>query len=238
MRTCIGLLAVLAAGCLGVRHEGATRPEPGTSARGAASAPTAACASLVTNQAPEFTAEAVMPDNSFGKLTLSEFRGKYVILLFYPMDFTFVCPTEIIAFDDKLDEFKKRDCEVIGVSVDSRFTHLAWKNTPRDKGGVGPVKFPLVADMTKQISEAYGVLHDRSVALRGLFLIDRNGKVRHALVNDLALGRSVDEALRMLDALVFVETHGDEVCPANWRPGQKTVKTTFDGIADYLKDKK
>ncbi|HAK93660.1 MAG TPA: thioredoxin peroxidase [Planctomycetes bacterium] len=198
----------------------------------------AARPALVTSDAPDFTADAVMPDNSFGTLALSAFRGKYVLLFFYPMDFTFVCPTEIIAFDDKLDEFTQRDCAVIGASVDSHFTHLAWKNTPRDKGGVGPVKYPLVADITKQIAESYGILYNKSVALRGLFLIDRKGRIRHALVNDLPLGRSVDEALRTLDALIFVETHGDEVCPANWRPGQKTVKTTFDGIADYLKEKK
>jgi peroxiredoxin (alkyl hydroperoxide reductase subunit C) len=242
MKTFMCVVAAMAASCIGV--ENTTRSDPlATPQRAAAfaQAPVAtamARPSLVTAEAPDFSADAVMPDNSFGTLTLSEFRGKYVILLFYPMDFTFVCPTEIIAFDEKLDEFKKRNCEVIAVSVDSRFTHLAWKNMPRDKGGVGPVKYPLVADLTKQIAESYGVLFNRSVALRGLFLLDQKGKVRHALVNDLPLGRSVDEALRMLDALAFVETHGDEVCPANWRPGQKTVKTTFDGIADYLKDKK
>ena len=189
---------------------------------------------LVTQPAPEFKAQTVLPDNSFAEKTLSELRGKkYAVLFFYPLDFTFVCPSEIIAFDKKLDEFKKRDCEVIGVSVDSHFTHLAWKNTERDKGGIGQVKFPLVADLTKQIAESYGVLVNGAVALRGLFLIDKAGVVRHALINDLPLGRNVDEALRILDALQFHEKHG-EVCPANWRQGEEGLKPTADGVASYL----
>lgn len=189
---------------------------------------------LVTQPAPEFKAQTVLPDNSFAEKTLSELRGKkYAVLFFYPLDFTFVCPSEIIAFDKKLDEFKKRDCEVIGVSVDSHFTHLAWKNTERDKGGIGQVKFPLVADLTKQIAESYGVLVNGAVALRGLFLIDKAGVVRHALINDLPLGRNVDEALRILDALQFHEKHG-EVCPANWRQGEEGMKPTADGVASYL----
>lgn len=188
---------------------------------------------LVTKEAPDFTAQAVMADNSFAELTLSSYRGKYVILFFYPLDFTFVCPSEIIAFDAALAKFEAKDAVVIGVSVDSHFTHLAWKNTPRDQGGIGPIKYPLVADLNKSISRDYGVLFDESVALRGLFLIDKEGIVRHALVNDLPLGRSVDEALRILDALRFHEEHG-EVCPANWREGEAAMKPTAEGVAKYL----
>ena len=188
---------------------------------------------LVTKEAPDFTAQAVMADNSFAELTLSSYRGKYVILFFYPLDFTFVCPSEIIAFDAALAKFEAKDARVIGVSVDSHFTHLAWKNTPRDQGGIGPIKYPLVADLNKNISRDYGVLSDESVALRGLFLIDKGGIVRHALVNDLPLGRSVDEALRILDAVRFHEEHG-EVCPANWREGEEAMKPTAEGVAKYL----
>ena len=158
---------------------------------------------LVTKQAPDFSAQAVMPDNSFAELTLSSYRGKYVVLFFYPLDFTFVCPSEIIAFDKALAKFEEKGAQVIGVSVDSHFTHLAWKNTPRDQGGIGQVGYPLVADLSKKISKKYGVLFGKEVALRGLFLIDKEGVVRHSLVNDLPLGRSVDEALRVLDALQF-----------------------------------
>jgi peroxiredoxin (alkyl hydroperoxide reductase subunit C) len=188
---------------------------------------------LVTQEAPDFTADAVLPNNDFGPVTLSKLRGKYVVLFFYPLDFTFVCPSEIIAFDKKLDEFKKRNCEVIAVSVDSKFSHFAWKNTPRDKGGIGNVQFPVVADLSKNIARAYGVLFGDSVALRGLFLIDKEGTVRHATINDLPLGRNVDEALRMLDALQFHEKHG-EVCPANWKPGEEAMKPTAQGVASYL----
>ncbi len=188
---------------------------------------------LVTKEAPDFTAQAVAPDNSFEELTLSSYRGKYVVLFFYPLDFTFVCPSEIIAFDKSLDQFKKRKTEVIGVSVDSHFTHLAWKNTPRDKGGIGNIQYPLVSDLDRSIAEKYGILFNNSLALRGLFLIDKEGIVRHALVNDLPLGRSVDEALRVVDALQFTEKHG-EVCPANWREGEEGMKPTADGVADYL----
>lgn len=188
---------------------------------------------LVTEQAPDFTAQAVMPNNEFGELTLSKLRGKYVVLFFYPLDFTFVCPSEIIAFDKALPKFKEKNAEVIGVSVDSHFTHLAWKNTPRQKGGIGNVQYPLVADITKEIARSYGVLFNESVALRGLFLIDKEGLVRHALINDLPLGRNVDEALRMLEALQFTEKHG-EVCPANWRQGEEAMKPTAEGVASYL----
>src|SRR5271156_4833957 len=159
-----------------------------------------------------------------GEIKLSQFKGKYVCLFFYPLDFTFVCPTEIIAFSEKAGEFEKRNCQLLGCSIDSHFTHLAWIKTPRVDGGLGPLKYPLVADLTKQISKDYGVLlEDGSVALRGLFLIDTKGIVRHLLINDLPLGRSTEEALRVLDALQFVEKHG-EVCPANWKPGSLTMK--------------
>lgn len=191
-------------------------------------------AALVTQQAPDFTAQTVMPDNSIVEKSLSDLRGgKYAVLFFYPLDFTFVCPSEIIAFDKKLDEFKKRDCVVIGASVDSHYTHLAWKNTPRDQGGIGNVQFPLVADLSKDIAEDYGVLVEGTVALRGLFLIDREGVVRHCVINDLPLGRNVDEAIRMVDALQFTEQHG-EVCPANWHPGEEGMDASPEGVAKYL----
>lgn len=189
--------------------------------------------SLVTKQAPDFTAQAVLPDNSFGEVNLASYRGKYVILFFYPLDFTFVCPSEIIAFDKVLPEFRKRNAEVIGVSVDSHYTHHAWRRTPRDHGGIGEVGFPLVSDLSKNISRSYGVLTDDSVALRGLFLIDKEGIIRHELINDLSLGRSVDEAIRMLDALQFTEKYGD-VCPANWHAGDEAMKPTAEGVAEYL----
>ncbi len=188
---------------------------------------------LVTKEAPDFTAQAVLPDNSIGEFKLSSLRGKYVILFFYPLNFTFVCPSEIIAFNKKLDEFKKRNCEIVGVSVDSQFSHFAWKNLEPRQGGIGNVQFPLVADITKSISRSYGVLFDEAVSLRGLFLIDRKGVVRHSVINDLPLGRNVDEALRMVDALAFFETHG-EVCPANWRPGEDGMKADAKGVAEYL----
>jgi peroxiredoxin (alkyl hydroperoxide reductase subunit C) len=188
---------------------------------------------LVTKPAPDFTAKAVLPDNTIADLTLSSYRGKYVVLFFYPLDFTFVCPSEILAFDRKVKEFQARNTALIGVSVDSQFTHYAWRQTPVDKGGIGAISYPLVADLDKNIARAYGVLLTEAVALRGLFLIDTQGVVRHALVNDLPLGRSVDEALRLVDALQFHEEHG-EVCPANWKQGEQGMKPTADGVADYL----
>jgi len=188
---------------------------------------------LVTKEAPNFKAQAVLDNNSIEELELSSYRGKYVVLFFYPLDFTFVCPSEIIAFDKKLDAFKEKGAEVIGVSVDSQFSHYAWKNTPVAEGGIGPVRFPLVADLSKNIARDYGVLFDESVALRGLFLIDKEGIVRHSVVNDLPLGRNVDEAIRMLDALQFTEAHG-EVCPANWNAGDEGMAPTADGVASYL----
>ncbi len=188
---------------------------------------------LVTQEAPDFTAEAVMPDNSFGTITLSAFRDKYVLLFFYPLDFTFVCPSEILAFNKKAKQFKEKNCELIGVSVDSKFTHLAWKNTAIEDGGIGKIHYPLVQDLNKEIAKSYGIMFNGSVALRGLFLIDTKGVVRHALINDLPLGRNVDEALRMVDALQFHETHGD-VCPANWKHGDEAMKPTAAGVASYL----
>ena len=174
-----------------------------------------------------------MPNNSFDTLSLSQYRGQYVLLFFYPLDFTFVCPSEIIAFDKSLKQFEEKNTAVIGVSVDSHFTHLAWKNTPRDQGGIGQVQFPLVADLGKKIAADYGVLFNDEIALRGLFIIDKEGIVRHALVNDLPLGRSVEEALRVLDALQFTEEYG-EVCPANWHKGEEAMKPTSEGVAEYL----
>jgi peroxiredoxin 2/4 len=188
---------------------------------------------LVTKEAPDFCAQAVLANNSFETISLSSYRGQYVLLFFYPLDFTFVCPSEIIAFDKAVKQFEEKNTAVIGVSVDSHFTHLAWKNTPRDQGGIGQVQFPLVADLGKKISADYGVLFNDEIALRGLFIIDKEGIVRHALVNDLPLGRSVDEALRVLDALQFTEEHG-EVCPANWRKGEEAMKPTTEGVAEYL----
>ncbi len=189
---------------------------------------------LVTNEAPDFTATAVMPDNTFNEeFKLSDLRGKYVVLYFYPLDFTFVCPSEILAFNKALDEFKKRNCEVVGISIDSHFSHLAWKNTPVDQGGIGNVQYPLVADLDKKICKAYGVLFNKAIALRGLFLIDKDGVIRSQVVNDLPLGRSVEESLRVLDALQFTEEHG-EVCPANWKKGDDAMTPTAEGVAEYL----
>jgi peroxiredoxin (alkyl hydroperoxide reductase subunit C) len=189
---------------------------------------------LVTKQAPDFTATAVMPDNSMKPdFKLSDYRGKYVILFFYPLDFTFVCPSEILAFDKALAAFKAKNCEIIGVSIDSQFSHWAWKNTPVKQGGIGDIQYPLVADLDKSISRQYGVLLDAGIALRGSFLIDREGTVRHAVVNDLPLGRNIDEALRMVDALQFHEQHGD-VCPANWTEGKEAMTPTAAGVAEYL----
>jgi len=188
---------------------------------------------LVTKPAPDFTAQAVMPDNTFESLTLSAYRGRYVVLFFYPLDFTFVCPSEIIAFNKALAKFNAKHAEVIGVSVDSHFTHLAWKNTAVTDGGIGQIRYPLVSDLNKSITRDYGILFDESIALRGLFLIDTEGIVRHALVNDLPLGRSVDEVLRLLDALQFTEQHG-EVCPANWKAGDEAMTPTSEGVAGYL----
>ncbi|MDA8225413.1 MAG: peroxiredoxin [Betaproteobacteria bacterium] len=189
---------------------------------------------LVCKPAPDFTATAVLGNNEIKDITFSEFtKGKYVVMFFYPLDFTFVCPSELIAFDHRLAEFSKRGVEVIGVSIDSQFTHLAWKNTPVNKGGIGQVKYTLVADVKHEICRAYDVELDGGVALRGSFLIDRSGIVRHQVVNDLPLGRNVDEMLRMIDALQFTEEHG-EVCPAGWHKGEAGMNASPEGVADYL----
>tara|TARA_R110002050_G_scaffold70425_2_gene151802 strand:- start:27802 stop:28404 length:603 start_codon:yes stop_codon:yes gene_type:complete len=190
---------------------------------------------LVGKVAPDFTAPAVMGDNSINESfnLKSYLNGRIGVIFFYPLDFTFVCPSEIIAFANRLKDFHARDVEVVGISVDSHFTHLAWKNTPVEKGGIGDIQFPLVADLTKQIARDYDVLVDESVAFRGTFLIDEKGVVRHQVVNDLPLGRNVDEAIRMVDALKFHEEHG-EVCPAGWNKGNDGMKATSEGVATYL----
>lgn len=191
---------------------------------------------LVGRKAPDFTAPAVLGDGSI----VDEFhfagatKNKYAVVFFYPLDFTFVCPSELIAFDHRLEEFKKRNCEVIGVSIDSHFTHNAWRNTPVNQGGIGQVGYTLVADMTHNICKSFDVeTPDGAVAFRGSFLIDRHGVVRHQIVNDLPLGRDIDEMLRMVDALQFFEEHG-EVCPAGWKKGEAGMKASAKGVADYL----
>jgi len=186
----------------------------------------------VQKEAPDFTADAVVNED-FKSVKLSDYRGKYVILFFYPLDFTFVCPTEIVAFSDRIGEFHKRGAEVIGCSVDSKFSHLAWVQTPRSQGGLGGLKYPLVSDLTKKISQDYGVLLDGGIALRGTFLIDKQGVIRAMTVHDLPLGRSVDEALRVLDALQFFEKNG-EVCPADWKPGAATIKPGVKESKEYF----
>jgi alkyl hydroperoxide reductase subunit AhpC len=188
-------------------------------------------AAVVQKEAPDFTATAVVHDE-FRTVKLSDYRGKYVVLYFYPLDFTFVCPTEIIAFSDRIVEFERRNAVVLGASIDSQFAHLAWIKQPRSQGGLGGLKYPLIADLTKSISRDYGVLvADGAVALRGLFLIDKAGIIRHATINDLPLGRNVDEVLRVLDALQHFEQHG-EVCPANWKKGDPALDPKKAG--DYF----
>ena len=191
---------------------------------------------LVGRKAPDFTTQAVLTDDSIvGDYNFTDARnGKYAVVFFYPLDFTFVCPSELIAFDHRIKEFEQRGVVVIGVSIDSHFTHNAWRNTPINEGGIGPVKYPLVADMTHSICKDYDVeTPDGAVAFRGSFLIDKAGVVRHQVVNDLPLGRNIDEMLRMIDALQFTEEHG-EVCPAGWHEGDKGMVATPDGVADYL----
>lgn len=189
---------------------------------------------LVGKTAPDFTATAVLGNNEITDITFSKVtKGKYAVVFFYPLDFTFVCPSELIAFNHRLDEFKKRNVEVLGVSIDSQFSHLAWKNTSVDKGGIGNVGYTLVADVKHEICKAYDVESDGGVAFRGSFLIDRAGVVRHQVVNDLPLGRNIDEMLRMVDALQFTEEHG-EVCPAGWNKGKAGMNATPEGVAKYL----
>lgn len=188
---------------------------------------------LVGRQAPNFKAEAVV-NGDFQDIQLSDYIGKkYVVLFFYPLDFTFVCPTELHAFQSRLEDFKKRDVELIGCSIDSKFSHFAWLNTKKDQGGIEGVKYPLVSDIHRTIARDYDVLSDDGVAFRGLFLIDKQGLVRHQLVNDLPLGRNVDEAIRLVDALQHNEKHG-EVCPANWTEGKEAIKTTKESVSAYL----
>jgi peroxiredoxin (alkyl hydroperoxide reductase subunit C) len=190
---------------------------------------------IVTNKAPDFTATAVLGDNQIVEdFNLYENLGeKGAVLFFYPLDFTFVCPSELIAFDHRLKEFQDRGINVIGCSIDSQFSHFAWKNTPINEGGIGQVKYPLVADLNKQIARDFDVLLNDSVALRGSFLIDADGTVRHAVVNDLPLGRNIDEMLRMIDAMLFTNEYG-EVCPAGWQKGDEGMKADTEGVAEYL----
>jgi peroxiredoxin (alkyl hydroperoxide reductase subunit C) len=189
---------------------------------------------LVTQPAPDFTAAAVLPDGSIKEdFKLSDLRGKYVVLFFYPLDFTFVCPSEIIAHDHRVTQFKELGVEVVGVSIDSQFSHFAWRETPVEKGGIGRVGFPLVADVKHEITKAYGIEHPAGVALRASFLIDKAGIVQAQIVNNLPLGREVDEMVRLVEALQFTEQYG-EVCPAGWKKGQKGMKPTAAGVASYL----
>ena len=190
---------------------------------------------LVTNKAPDFTATTVMGNNEIKEdFNLYENFGENgTVLFFYPLDFTFVCPSEIIAFDHRLAEFHDRGINLIGVSVDSQFSHFAWKETPVNKGGIGQIKYPLVADLTKDIAKSYDVLLDGGVALRGSFLIDKDGTVRHAVINDLPLGRNIDEMIRMVDAMLFTNEHG-EVCAAGWNKGDEGMKADTKGVAEYL----
>ena len=190
---------------------------------------------LVCRKAPDFKAAAVMPDGSIKEdFSLSDYAGQYVVLFFYPMDFTFVCPSEILAHNSRVEALKERGVQVVGVSIDSQFTHSAWRNTPVNKGGIGEVQFPLVADVKHDICQAYGVEHpEAGVALRGSFLIDKNGVIQHAVVNNLPLGRNIDEMVRMVDALQFHEEHG-EVCPAGWEKGKEGMKPSAEGVASYL----
>ncbi|MGH8658972.1 MAG: peroxiredoxin [Gammaproteobacteria bacterium] len=189
---------------------------------------------LVNQKAPDFTAPAVMPDGSIKpELKLADYRSSYVVLIFYPLDFTFVCPSEIIAHSNRLGRFAEFGVQLIGVSIDSQFTHLAWRETPVEEGGIGRIRFPLVADVNHGIVKAYGIEHPDGVALRASFLIDRQGMVQHQVVNNLPLGRDVEEMLRMVEALQFTEQHG-EVCPAGWRKGERGMQPSPQGVADFL----
>jgi alkyl hydroperoxide reductase subunit AhpC len=188
---------------------------------------------LVQKAAPDFKATA-MVNGEFRDVKLSDYRGKGVVLFFYPLDFTFVCPTELLAFNDRLDEFRKLNVEVLAASIDSHYTHLAWWNTPRAEGGIQGVRYPILSDMAKRLSTDYGVLTDDGVALRGLFILDEKHTVRHVTLNDLSIGRSVDEVLRVVQAIQFVDKHG-EVCPANWKPGGDTMKADPKAAKEYFR---
>ena len=208
---------------------------------------------IVTKPAPEFKTQAVMPDNSIQEVKLSDYKGKKVVLFFYPLDFTFVCPTELLAFDKRLSEFESRGVQVLGCSVDSRWSHLAWKNTDVNKGGIGNVQYPILQDLDKSIARSFDVLVGSTpatvytqdtevdttvgggVALRASFLIDEEGIVRHAVINDLPLGRNIDEMIRMVDALTHHQKHG-EVCPAGWKDGDNAMEESPDGVSSYLSD--
>jgi len=190
-------------------------------------------AAFVTQPAPDFKAEALVNGQFAADFTLSQFLGKKVVLFFYPLDFTFVCPTEILAFSDAIGEFEARNTQVIGVSVDSKFSHLAWASTERSQGGIKGVSFPLVSDLNKTIATEYGVLLGAGIALRGLFIVDEKGVLKHITVNDNSLGRNVEEVLRVLDAVDFTAQHG-EVCPANWKKGEKAMKATSEGLKAYV----
>jgi len=191
---------------------------------------------LVNRVAPDFEAPAVMPDGSIKEhFRLSDLRGRYVLLFFWPLDFTFVCPSEIIAHNNRIRRFRELGVEVVGVSIDSHFTHLAWRNTPVENGGIGPVDFTMVADIKHEVVRAYGVEHTDGVALRASFLIDRAGVVQHVVVNNLPLGRNVDEMVRMVEALQFTEEHG-EVCPAGWQKGEPGIRPDAQGVASYLRE--
>ena len=187
---------------------------------------------LVQHTAPDFRAVAVV-NKEFKEISLKDYRGKWLCLFFYPLDFTFVCPTEITAFSDRIDDFKKLGCEIVGSSIDSQFSHLAWINTARTDGGLGEIKYPLLADVNKAAAKSYQVLTDDGIALRGLFLINPEGKVAYQVVHDLGVGRSVDETLRVLEAFQYVAKHG-EVCPANWESGAKTMKPDPKGSKEYF----
>jgi peroxiredoxin (alkyl hydroperoxide reductase subunit C) len=189
---------------------------------------------FVSQKAPDFTADAFV-NGAFKKVSLADYKGKKVVLFFYPLDFTFVCPTEILAFVDRMEDFKKRNTEVIGASVDSQFTHQAWAQVDRKDGGIKGVNYPLVADLSKNIARSYGVLiEEAGIALRGLFIINKDGILKHSTINHLDLGRNVDEVLRLLDAVDFSEEHG-EVCPANWKKGEKAMKPTDAGLKEYMR---
>jgi alkyl hydroperoxide reductase subunit AhpC len=188
--------------------------------------------SLVSKEAPKFTAEAVI-GSQFKEISLDDYKGKWVVLFFYPLDFTFVCPTEITAFSDNYDRFSRIGAEIIGCSVDSKFSHLAWVNTPRHEGGVGQIKYPLLADLTKRIGRDYGVLLEEGVTLRGLYIIDPEGKIAFEMVTDLGIGRNVEEVLRVLQAIQTMRETG-EVCPANWQPGKDTMKADPQGSREWF----
>ena len=191
---------------------------------------------LVTKEAPDFTSPAVMPNGIIeDNFTLSDLRGQYVVLFFWPLDFTFVCPTEILAHHHRFEQFKERNTAVVGISIDSQFTHFAWRNTPINDGGIGEIAFPMVADVTHGICHAYGIEHPDGMAMRASFLLDKAGIVQHQVVNNLPLGRNVDEMLRMVDALQFHEEHG-EVCPAGWQKGESGMSDTAEGVASYLRE--